>query len=179
MPNLQENTCTGVSVLKKSQKKDWKLKDCNLKNETPAQAFSYNFCETFQNISKGCFWISITWSVRTIISFLKLKCSFKKQNQPSWVVKQLYWNHTSTWGCFPVNLLHIFGTPFAKNTSGRLLLKQVLRRVPSLGISKKICGKIAWKVNVWKGEIWNFLKMISFIETSQKLLAKQLFSGHS
>ena len=25
-------------------------------------------------------------------------------------------------GCSPVNLLHIFRTPFAKNTSGRLLL---------------------------------------------------------
>ena len=25
-------------------------------------------------------------------------------------------------GCSPVNLLHIFGTPFLKNTSGRLLL---------------------------------------------------------
>ena len=25
-------------------------------------------------------------------------------------------------GCFPVNLLHIFRTPFLKNTSGRLLL---------------------------------------------------------
>ena len=27
-------------------------------------------------------------------------------------------------GCSPVNLLHIFRTPFSKNTSGRLLLKQ-------------------------------------------------------
>ena len=26
-------------------------------------------------------------------------------------------------GCFPANLLHIFKTPFPKNTSGRLLLK--------------------------------------------------------
>ena len=25
--------------------------------------------------------------------------------------------------CSPINLLHIFGTPFTKNTSGRLLLK--------------------------------------------------------
>ena len=28
-------------------------------------------------------------------------------------------------GCSPVNLLHIFRTPFSKNTSGRLLLKLV------------------------------------------------------
>ena len=26
-------------------------------------------------------------------------------------------------GCFPINLLHIFRTPFPKNTFGRLLLK--------------------------------------------------------
>ena len=28
-------------------------------------------------------------------------------------------------GCFPVNLLHIFRTPFSKNTSGWLLLDQI------------------------------------------------------
>ena len=28
-------------------------------------------------------------------------------------------------GCSPVNLLHIFRTPFIKNTSGQLLLKLV------------------------------------------------------
>ena len=34
---------------------------------------------------------------------------------------QLYWNHIRH-GCSPVNLLHIFRTPFPKNTSGGLLL---------------------------------------------------------
>ena len=29
---------------------------------------------------------------------------------------------TLRYGCFPVNLLHIFRAPFPKNTSGRLLL---------------------------------------------------------
>ena len=43
------------------------------------------------------------------------KCNFNM------VAKQLYWNHTSA--CVsPANLLHIFGTPFPKNTYGRLLL---------------------------------------------------------
>ena len=37
------------------------------------------------------------------------------------VTKQLYWNRTSA-GSSPVNLLHIFRTPFLKNTSGGLLL---------------------------------------------------------
>ena len=38
------------------------------------------------------------------------------------VAKQLYWNRTSAW-LSPVNLLHIFRTPFPENTSERLLLK--------------------------------------------------------
>ena len=41
-----------------------------------------------------------------------LKCYFNKV---------AYWNHISPW-CSPVNLLHIFRTPFLKNTSGWLLL---------------------------------------------------------
>ena len=37
------------------------------------------------------------------------------------VAKQLYCNDTAI-GCFPVNLLHIFETPFSKNTFGWLVL---------------------------------------------------------
>ena len=50
--------------------------------------------------------------------------SYVIQKQPSRGVlaKQLYWNHTSVCGCLPVTLLHIFRTPFTKNTSERLLL---------------------------------------------------------
>ena len=47
------------------------------------------------------------------------KCDFNK------VVLQLYWNHTSSW-CSPVNLQHIFRTPFPNNTSGQLLLKDIV-----------------------------------------------------
>ena len=36
-------------------------------------------------------------------------------------------NLTLRHGCSPVNLLHIFRTPFHKNTSGRLLLKHLWR----------------------------------------------------
>ena len=46
------------------------------------------------------------------------KCDFNK------VAKQLYWNRTSLWVFFPVNLLHIFRTPCPKNTSGRLPLQK-------------------------------------------------------
>ena len=45
-----------------------------------------------------------------------LKFDFNK------VAKQLYWNRTLAW-LSPVNLLHIFRTPFPENTSERLLLK--------------------------------------------------------
>ena len=40
---------------------------------------------------------------------------------------QSNFNEITLWhGCSPVNLLHIFRTPFSKNTSGRLLLYFVL-----------------------------------------------------
>ena len=40
--------------------------------------------------------------------------------------------------CSPVNLLHIFGTPFLKNTSGRLLLQ--LRRSDNFRYLQFICS---------------------------------------
>ena len=43
------------------------------------------------------------------------KCDFSK------VVKQLY-EISLRHGCSPVSLLHVFRTPFPKNTSGWLLL---------------------------------------------------------
>ena len=46
------------------------------------------------------------------------KCDFNK------VALQLF-EITLRHGCSPVNLLHIFRTPFLKNTSGRLLLKVI------------------------------------------------------
>ena len=45
-----------------------------------------------------------------------LKCDFNK------VAKQFYWNRTSVW-CSPINLLHIFRTPFLMKISWWLLLK--------------------------------------------------------
>ena len=40
------------------------------------------------------------------------------------VALQLYWNHIRNERS-PVNLLHIFRTPFLKNTSGRLLINNI------------------------------------------------------
>ena len=60
---------------------------------------------------------------------------------------------TLRYGCSPVNLLHIFRTPFFKNTSGRLLLliasscdipcwivKDVLQKQPRAVFYKKRCS---------------------------------------
>ena len=47
------------------------------------------------------------------------ECDFNK------VALKLCWNHTSAW-LSPVNLLHIFRTPFSRNTSGWLLLIVVI-----------------------------------------------------
>ena len=44
---------------------------------------------------------------------------------------QLYWNRTSEW-VFSCKLLHIFRTPFSKNTSGWLLLR--FRRYNNSGL---------------------------------------------
>ena len=49
----------------------------------------------------------------------KPKCDFNK------VAKQLYWNRVSAW-VFSVNLLHIFRAPFPRDTSGWLLLNNLL-----------------------------------------------------
>ena len=54
----------------------------------------------------------LTWSI-----ILSAKLHFKCLWQPS-AGGQLYWNQK----CSPVNLLHIFRTPFLRNTTGGLLL---------------------------------------------------------
>ena len=44
-------------------------------------------------------------------------------------------------GCYPVNLLHIFRTPFPRNTSGRLLLNvNTYKKKTSKDLKKEIVG---------------------------------------
>ena len=55
------------------------------------------------------------------------KCNFNKVAKQSVISIKLQSNFieiTLRHGCSPVNLLHIFRTPFPKNNSGRLLLNQ-------------------------------------------------------
>ena len=68
-------------------------------------------------------------------------------------------------GCSPVNLLHIFRTPFLKNTSWRLLLKDLL-----IGNAQFI-----FLYNRQKSS--TSLACITFLQTTQKILVKYIFTG--
>ena len=68
------------------------------------------------------------------------KCDFNK------VVKQLYCN----FGCSPVNLLHIFRTPFYKNTYGGLLLTKPDNEI---SLAKMYCKVNSLKYQI-SGEIY-------------------------
>ena len=56
-----------------------------------------------------------------------LNCDFNKIAGN--FIKISFWH-----GCFPVNLLHIFRTPFIKNISGRLLLNSVIIPFQTTGL---------------------------------------------
>ena len=66
---------------------------------------------------------------------------FRRTPTPKWdfnkVAKQLYWNRTSVW-VFPVNLQHIFRTPFLKNTSDGLLFYILIFVLILLDLKRKI-----------------------------------------
>ena len=109
----QENSCARVSFLIKLQ-----AEACNfIKKETLAQVFPVNFAkfrsshlEVFseKGVLKICSKFMGEHPCRCVIS-IKLLYNFI----------ELALRHRFS----PVNFLHIFRTPFPKNTSGRLLLK--------------------------------------------------------
>ena len=82
--------------------KKWFIKMYSFQKQPPRRILRKSCSENMQQI----YW-------KTPMS----KCDFNK------VAKQLYWNPTSAWVSL-VNLLHIFRTPFPRNTSGWLLLKK-------------------------------------------------------
>ena len=85
--------------------------------------------------SNDVFFMRVTLVLNGLITFLFLFLQFVFQKQPSrGVLRKARRSGISIkllckfieialrhW-CFPVNLLHIYRTPFPKNTSGRLLL---------------------------------------------------------
>ena len=85
--------------------------------------------------SNDCFFMRVTLVLNALITFLFLFLQFVFQKQPSrGVLRKARRSGISIkllckfieialrhW-CSPVNLLHIYRTPFPKNTSGRLLL---------------------------------------------------------
>ena len=70
-------------------------------------------------------YIGVTRSSRTDVFLGKgvpKACSQFIGEHPYQKVISIKLRSTLRHGCSPVNLLHIFGTPFPNNTSGRLLL---------------------------------------------------------
>ena len=84
------------------------------------------------------------------------KCDFNKIAKQSNVIEI-----TLRHGCSPVNLLHIFRTPFPKNTSGWLLLKCELLLVSQgiikhEGIVETMCRLFLFHLllNVWRHKFY-------------------------
>ena len=140
--NSQENTCARVSFLAKLQLLGLQL----IKKETLAQVFSSEFWE----ISKNTFFKEHLWTTASeycesdlIRPKAILKISFDRYWDKTWsecllttissitpdnhYAKSDFIKITLRHRCSPVNLLHIFRTPFSKNTSGGLLLHILCR----------------------------------------------------
>ena len=92
--------------------------------------------------------------------------------KPCWIVISITFHSnviefTLRHGCSPVILLHIFSTPFPKNTSGRLLLKlekQIAKTIITLtyikgGSRAAVTSKMEYLVIIVNG--WNPLTIIT------------------
>ena len=92
------------------------------------------------------------------------KCDFNK------VASQLF-KIARRHGCSPVNLLHIFRTPFPRNTSGWLLLT-----VATLRLSSKILLFSVRRISASIGEIWLRIRSKRFrFSFCLKIVKKILF----
>ena len=83
--------------------------------------------------------------------------------------KQLYWNHIAF--VLPVNLLHIFGTPFLKTTTGGLLCVQLIRKVNW----KKIFSWCAFNNFAWLKLRW-WLLLKNFAEITLHVFCTKTWS---
>ena len=117
---------------------------CHIEWKTFIEASYTNKMHTWEKVAVATF--EVSWVVSSVHGeykdqkqtprgFLRKRCSenmqqsYRRTPMPKCdfnkVVLQLYWNCTSSW-CSPVNLQHIFRTPFPNNTSGQLLLKDIV-----------------------------------------------------
>ena len=95
-------------------------------------------------------------------------CNKFTREQPC---RQLYWNRTSTW-CSPVNLMHIFRTPYPKNTSEGLLRSSASKAPPTLhschvSVQKRSKFKptdiFIWRLKGTLMQIWKSANIFVFI----------------
>ena len=98
-------------------------------------------------------------------------CSKFRGEHPYWSgisikLKHLYWNHTLAW-CSPVELLHIFRTPFLQKTSGRLFLYMVdIQSIHSSYQRFRIC-KLIFIVSYTRSKLLflqDFIKFSSILQ---------------
>ena len=95
--------------------------DCDICSKLTIKVHQYDISD---------WWLILYLAVHIYIvqDILSLKSSFSYSNlmfcsglSKRFITELYYWNHTLTW-CFPVNLMHIFRTPFPKKTSGWMFL---------------------------------------------------------
>ena len=89
-------------------------------------------------VSIDCWQISLAWTTYTMqhmemITTLPIQIAYYRSSPPDVFLGKVFWKYAANLpknthaevvlhGCSPVNLLHIFRTPFPRNTSGWLLL---------------------------------------------------------
>ena len=61
------------------------------------------------------------------ICFEDMQKIYSRKPMPKWDLLQIFIEIAPRHGCSPVNFLHIFRTPFPRNTSGWLLLNHKSR----------------------------------------------------
>ena len=153
--NSQESTCARVSFLIKLQ-----AEACNfIKKETLARCFPVNFAKFLRTPfpTEHLRWLLLYSTINiiklTVMLTLKFRssypevflikgvlkiCSKVAREHPCRSVISIKLQITLLHGFSPVNLLHIFRTPFSKNTFGWLLLKVWLWISTTLNWAQKL-----------------------------------------
>ena len=140
MQHKQSATWKNCNMWGVQQKKNAKQKHCNDRSSHP---------EVFlrKDVLKICSKFTGEHPCRSAISIKFLEIAFRQ-------------------GCLPVNLLHIFRTPFPKNTSGRLLLQcvkmqhEIVQHIKRVQQEKSSIKRLLHKkVQHRNGKVWKKCKM--------------------